>query len=112
MSKKTGNVYYGDLLAGFVTESDEGYTFTYDKHYLADPLSKPISLTLPLQQYPHHSNTLFAFFDGLIPEGWLLNIAKEHWKVSATDRFELLLLTCRDTIGAVTVVPESENENE
>ncbi|WP_127132842.1 HipA N-terminal domain-containing protein [Pseudoflavitalea rhizosphaerae] len=57
----------------------------------------------------HRSNTLFAFFDGLIPEGWLLDIAKDHWKVNRNDRFELLLLTCRDAIGAVSVVPVEEN---
>jgi serine/threonine-protein kinase HipA len=107
---KTGKVYYSDKLAGLVTESDRGYTFTYHKDYLADQSAKPISMTLPLRKYPYHSNTLFAFFDGLIPEGWLLNIAKEHWKVKSNDRFELLLLTCRDTIGAVTIVSEPENE--
>ena len=105
---KTGKIFYAEKLAGFISETDAGYEFAYDKEYLADPMAKPVSLTLPLQQYPYHSKTLFAFFDGLIPEGWLLNIAKEHWKVQNNDRFELLLLTCRDTIGAVTVVPEQE----
>jgi serine/threonine-protein kinase HipA len=38
----------------------------------------------------------------------LLNIAKDHWKIQSNDRFELLLLTCKDTIGAVTVIPEQE----
>jgi serine/threonine-protein kinase HipA len=107
---KTGKVYYSDVLAGFVTESDQGYSFEYDKDYLTNPLAKPISLTMPLRPYPFYSNTLFAFFDGLIPEGWLLDIAKEHWKVQNNDRFELLLLTCRDTIGAVTVIPEIQND--
>lgn len=107
---KMAKVYYGRTLAGFVTESDAGYEFAYDRDYLVDQLAKPISLTLPLSQYPYHSKTLFAFFDGLIPEGWLLDIAKEHWKVKANDRFELLLLTCRDTIGAVTVVPDPKDE--
>jgi serine/threonine-protein kinase HipA len=34
--------------------------------------------------------------------------AKDHWKIQTNDRFELLLLTCKDTIGAVTVIPEQE----
>jgi serine/threonine-protein kinase HipA len=107
---KTGKVYYGSVLAGFVTESDAGYTFVYHTDYLADDFAKPISLTMPLRKEAFHSFTLFAFFDGLIPEGWLLNIAKDHWKVKGNDRFELLLLTCRDAIGAVSVVPENETE--
>ncbi|MCF6403686.1 HipA N-terminal domain-containing protein [Chitinophaga filiformis] len=107
---KTGKVYYGDLLAGLIIESDTGYKFAYHSAYLADKSAKPISLTMPLRKEAYYSTTLFAFFDGLIPEGWLLNIAKEHWKVKGNDRFELLLLTCKDTIGAVSVVPENETE--
>ena len=97
-------------MAGFISETDTGYEFTYDKDYVIDPSAKPVSLTLPLRQSSYNNKTLFAFFDGLIPEGWLLDIAKEHWKVQTNDRFELLLLTCKDTIGAVTVIPEQETE--
>jgi serine/threonine-protein kinase HipA len=106
---KSANIYYQTALAGILTESDGGYDFVYDKTYLATPGAKPVSLTMPLRAHEYHSNTLFAFFDGLIPEGWLLDIAKDHWKVSANDRFELLLLTCRDTIGAISVIPIEEN---
>jgi len=107
---KTGKVYYGNSFAGLIIESDTGYKFIYDADYLTNTASKPISLTLPLRKEAYHSTTLFSFFDGLIPEGWLLNIARQHWKVKGNDRFELLLLTCKDTIGAVSVIPENETE--
>ena len=107
---KTGKVYYDEALAGRIMETDAGYSFIYERDYLDNPTARPISLTLPLQPEPYHSRTLFSFFDGLIPEGWLLNIAKEHWKVQTNDRFELLLLTCKDAIGAVTVIPEKETD--
>lgn len=107
---KTAKIYYQDSLAGFLTESDAGYEFTYDGNYLKTTGAQPISLTLPIRSERYHSYTLFAFFDGLIPEGWLLDIAKDHWKVKANDRFELLLLTCRNTIGAVSVIPVDENQ--
>ena len=107
MNKK-GKVLYDITLAGWISEGDFGYEFVYDAAYWASPDAKPVSLTLPLRETPYYSNTLFAFFDGLIPEGWLLDIAREHWKVKPNDRFELLLLTCRDTIGAVGIIPENE----
>jgi len=107
MSKR-GIVYYQDLIAGIIAETDEGYTFTYDAEYLDNKNAKPVSLIIPLSKKTYSSKVLFAFFDGLIPEGWLLNIATRHWKVKSTDRFELLLLTCRDTIGAVTIIPENK----
>ena len=49
------------------------------------------------------SKTLFPFFDGLIPEGWLLGIVSRNWKIDIKDRFGLLLVACRDAIGNVSV---------
>jgi len=107
---KIANIYYQDTLAGRLTESDTGYEFRYEDNYAATPGAKPVSLTLPLRSSPYYSPTLFSFFDGLIPEGWLLDIAKDHWKIQSNDRFELLLATCRDAIGAVSVIPMDENQ--
>jgi serine/threonine-protein kinase HipA len=105
-------VLYDGKLAGYLEKQDNGYSFTYDPNYLNDANARPVSQTLPLGKYPHHSRILFSFFDGLIPEGWLLNIATRHWHIKGTDRFELLITLCRDTIGAVTVWPvEEEVEN-
>jgi serine/threonine-protein kinase HipA len=46
---------------------------------------------------------LFPFFDGLIPEGWLLDIAEKNWKLNPRDRMGLLLVCCKDCIGTVSV---------
>jgi len=46
---------------------------------------------------------LFPFYDGLIPEGWLLEIAQQNWKINRHDRMELLLTCCKDCLGAVSV---------
>jgi serine/threonine-protein kinase HipA len=47
---------------------------------------------------------LFPFFDGLIPEGWLLDIAEKNWKLNEKDRMGLLLTFCKNCIGAVSIV--------
>lgn len=99
------NILYKGILAGNLSETDEGYVFTYTDEYLKKEEAKPISLTMPLRAEPYRSNVLFPFFDGLIPEGWLLDIAVDFWKIQPNDRFQLLVATCRDTIGAVTVEP-------
>ncbi|HWW42971.1 HipA N-terminal domain-containing protein [Pedobacter sp.] len=108
---KKAKVYYDEKLAGYLEKTDSGYRFLYYNSYIKEPGAKPVSLTLPISIYPYNSNILFPFFDGLIPEGWLLNIAKEYWNFKSNDRFELLATLCRDTIGAVTVIGEEE-ENE
>ena len=90
-------------LSGLLTEDEEGYSFRYDENYLTGSMAKPVSLTLPLQDKPFVSKTMFPFFDGLIPEGWLLEIAEKNWKLNARDRMGLLLACCKDCIGAVSI---------
>lgn len=97
-----------DLTAGWLTQDDNGYHFQYDPEYLNLPDPEVISLTLPLQIGPHSSKVLFPFFDGLIPEGWLLDIAEKNWKINPRDRMGLLLACCKDCIGAVSVYPVTE----
>ena len=96
-------------LAGWLSQDENGYHFVYDKSYVATPDARPVSLTLPLQEASFTSNMLFPFFDGLIPEGWLLDIAEKNWKLNPRDRMGLLLACCKDCIGAVSVEEIKEN---
>ena len=102
MSRK-GFVFFDGTKCGLISETDEGYLFEYDDNWTKSPDAQPVSLTLPLSQKRYESKTLFAFFDGLIPEGWLLAVAVRNWKLNPRDRLGLLLAVCRDCIGAVTV---------
>lgn len=101
-------IYWKSHKAGILTESDEGFSFVYDEDYLHQPDAQAISLTLPLQTAPHTHRILHPFFDGLIPEGWLLDVAERNWKLNVKDRMGLLLTCCRDCIGAVSVRPLEE----
>ena len=85
-----------------VNKGMENYSFEYDKEYLANTPER-LSVNLPLQTEKFHDKTLFPFFDGLIPEGWLLEIATDNWKLNPNDRMGLLLACCRDCIGATSV---------
>lgn len=98
-------VYYEDVPAGVLTEveEDEMYRFQYFDSYLSHPETCPISLTFPLRKEPYEKEVLFPFFDGLIPEGWLLDVALRTRDISVLDRMSLLLLCCKDCIGAVSV---------
>ena len=107
---KQAKIYMRKQLAGMLTEDENGYTFVYDPSYLKESDAEAISLTMPLQEKPFQDKVLFPFFDGLIPEGWLLDIAKNTWKINARDRMSLLLACCKDCIGAISVIP-IENES-
>ena len=108
--RRSGKVIFKDKLAGIVWQDENGYGFEYDKNYLELKNAIPVSLTLPLRPEPYLSNTMIPFFDGLIPEGWLLNITLKNWKLDNRDRMGLLLIACKDCIGAVGVEPIETKE--
>ena len=97
--------------AGLLTEDENGYSFVYDADFLKSDKAEPVSLTLPLNDKPYHDKILFPFFDGLIPEGWLLAIAETNWKIDNRDRMSLLMACCKDCIGAVGIIPVTINED-
>lgn len=97
-----------NVFAGILSETDSGYRFAYDEDYLKSENASPVSLTLPLRDEPYDSGTLFPFFDGLIPEGWLLGVVSRNWKIDTKDRFGLLLVACKDGIGNVRIAEEKK----
>ena len=110
-SKQSGLVFYGKDLAGRICKDPDGpssgYEFEYNTTYLQKLGARPISLAMPLQKEKYHSKTLFPFFEGLLPEGWLLELTSQTLKIDPNDKFNLLLHTGSDTVGAVTVLPEN-----
>lgn len=99
-------IKYNHIDAGVLTETDEGwYEFRYLEQYVIDYPSQFITFNMPVHKQVYTSKQLFPFFDGLIPEGWLLNIASESWKINKNDRMGLLLACCQNCIGAVSVHP-------
>lgn len=103
MSERKAKIYVSSQFAGILFENDKGYVFEYDQSYRQNPEARPISLTMPLSKQNYTSKTMFPFFDGLIPEGWLLEIACSTWKLDRRDRMGLLCAVCRDCIGSVRV---------
>ncbi len=109
---RRAEIYYKDSLAGLLTETDEGqYIFQYDKEYTTKFPNQLITFSMPVTDQPYMDNRLFPFFEGLIPEGWLLDIASKNWKINPADRMGLLLACCQNCIGAVSVKAIHE-ENE
>jgi serine/threonine-protein kinase HipA len=105
-------IFYDQELAGILSETEGGdYAFQYDAVYAEAHPAQFITFTMPVQKNPFISKTLFAFFEGLIPEGWLLEIAAKTWKINRNDRMGLLMACCGNCIGAVSVKP-IQNEDE
>ena len=110
---RKGKVFYKEHFAGIVTETDDGeFVFQYDEKYVTEHPKEFITFTMPVTSKPYNEKRLFPVFDGLIPEGWLLDIASKSWKINIYDRMGLLLACCKNCIGAVSVEPIQESGDE
>jgi len=105
------DIYLHDQKAGLLERTDGGYRFTYYDDYFYSDGAEPVSITLPLREKTYESASLFPFFLGLIPEGWLLDITSRTLKIDPENVFAILVETCGDCIGAVKIVPLSNGDN-
>ena len=103
---RKATVYVQKMPAGRLEETEDGYRFAYFPEYCDREGAIAVSLTLPLRMEPYSSKVLYSFFDGLIPEGWLLRVTQETWKLDYRDRFGVLLAACGDCIGDVSIQRE------
>jgi len=106
VSGRSGIVSLSGRRVGIIAETEAGSRFTYDAAWLSSSGALPISLPMPLRPEPFESKGLLPYFENLLPEGWLLEIATAKLKIPKDDAFGLLLATCADCIGAVEVRPE------
>lgn len=102
---RRGIVYYNDLLAGTLAESEDGsYLFHYDDAYFQNTQLPAISVTLPKSKQQHRSDILFPFFFNLLSEGMNRSLQSRALKIDENDHFGMLLKTAaHETIGAITV---------
>jgi serine/threonine-protein kinase HipA len=106
-------VKYNDITAGTLSEEENGeYQFIYEEEYIIKYPDLFITFQMPVSTQVYKSKRLFSFFDGLIPEGWLLNIASHSWKINKNDRMGLLLACCQNAIGAVTIHSINSKDDE
>jgi len=109
---RQAKIYYNNVLAGLLTETDDGeYVFQYDEQYIIEHPNQFVSFTMPVRAKEYRDKRLFPFFEGLIPEGWLLDIASKNWKINTNDRMGLLLACCKNCIGAVSVEPINRKDD-
>jgi serine/threonine-protein kinase HipA len=87
--------------AGLLTEEDKGPGYQFA--YFADYSGLPVSLTMPVKKGPFFYNSFPPFFDGLLPEGVMLDSLLRQLKIDEKDYFSQLMAVGADLVGAVTV---------
>ena len=93
-------VFVHDKRAGVLSEvSTGGFEFSYDNNYEGEA----VSLTMPLNTKKYSFNKFPSFFEGLLPEGIMLEGLLKIGKIDKNDYFSQLVTTGNDLVGAVTV---------
>ncbi len=92
--------------AGILTElSARGYSFEYDDNYKG----AVVSLTIPTSHKNFFYKSFPPFFNGLLPEGVMLQVFLRISKIDKNEFFSQLIAKGNNLAGAVTV-KFSENE--
>ncbi len=85
---RKAKVFMHGLLAGTLIELANGqYKFSYHPDYQG----APVSLTMPLAQQDYEFEKFPAFFEGLLPEGLLLEALLRQYKFDQKDYFGQLI---------------------
>ena len=103
---RRAKVFMHGKLAGVLSEVEKGgpYRFIYQKDY--DGV--PVSLTMPVAEGSFQYALFPPFFEGLLPEGIMLEGLLRQLKIDRHDYFSQLVMTGTDLVGAVTVKPFSD----
>lgn len=97
---KTARVFVNGIAAGLLKQlSKKTYQFVYDVEYKGPP----VSLTMPLTNKIYEFDVFPPFFEGLLPEGMMLEALLRKYKIDRNDYFAQLIKVGQDVVGAVTV---------
>jgi serine/threonine-protein kinase HipA len=89
--------------AGVMRVRESGvWTLQYHTDYQKDRSMPPISASLPKVQSTFEHETIFPFFDGILPEGWLAEIG-ENFGIFFESKMEAAAYYLKDAIGGVSL---------
>lgn len=97
---KKARVFVNGVTAGILGRLKDGrYLFTYQDDYHGEP----VSLTMPLTKKIYEYDKFPPFFEGLLPEGVMLEALLRKYKLDKKDYFGQLIKVGQDVVGAVTI---------
>jgi len=107
---KSGNlyVYMNGKLVGILSRESYGkLKFIYEKSWLTVEESRPISLSMPLRELPYSGETVFNFFDNLLPDSDLIRKRiQARFHINENNCFDLLSKIGSDCVGALQLLEQ------
>lgn len=94
---------------GTLSRENGRLAFRYDRRWLEDPRSHPLSLSLPLREAPFADSETRTWFGNLLPEGDFLNAVARRLGRSTGDVFGLLVDLGGECAGAISLLPPGQS---
>lgn len=102
---RTLNVYLYGEHAGLLREDELGHlSFEYSR------AACPLSVRMPVREEPYESPYAEPFFENLTPEGDVLSLLAQKYRMSKKNTFSVLSLIGGECAGAVSLYPEEPVE--
>lgn len=98
---KKANVFVNGVQAGEIQELERGKNYSFI--YLEDYKGPSVSLEMPLTKLVYEYDRFPPFFEGLLPEGMMLEGLLRHAKIDRNDLMSQLIAVGGDLVGNVTV---------
>ena len=96
----------GDVVGMLYRDGSGAMSFQYAAEWLAEPGSRAISLSLPLQHGRIRGKQVFNFFSNLLPDSEaIIARMQARFHVETTHPFDLLASVGRDCVGAIQLYP-------
>lgn len=103
---KRALIYVNNQLAGELQEvkPHNSYRAVYSPNYKGPS----ISLEMPTSQSTYEFDRFPPFFEGLLPEGMMLDAFLRQSKIDRNDLMSQLLVVGHDLVGNITVIEAKE----
>ena len=99
-------VYKNDVFVGALTiGAFDEFSFCYDAAYISSKAA-PLSLSLPVREAAHESESVYAFFEGLLPEGEMREVLAGRVRTTSGNTSALLAALCGECIGNIIIFTE------
>ncbi len=98
---RRAKVFVNGIEAGVLEEHEKGKKYVFQ--YLDGYKGNPVSLTMPVSLHTIEFDKFPPFFDGVLPEGVMLDGLLRQRKIDKDDFFGQLVAVGKDLVGAVTI---------
>ena len=98
---KRAKVFVDGILAGEIQELERGKKYRFI--YVEDYKGTSVSLEMPVTHQVYDYDKFPPFFEGVLPEGMMLEGLLRQKKIDRSDLMEQLIAVGGDLVGNVTV---------